>query len=116
MKGKITPALLLRRDNSCYPLLLLNCCCFSVETSRTKLNNEDEEECPQPVRKVIKPDFTLFLDSFDVSTFYCTSEFLNRSQNLQKWGKSVCLYYLHISLLSIKKFLIAFNIIVKIIG
>lgn len=111
MKGKITPALLLRRDNSCYPLLLLNCC-FSVETSRTKLNNEDEEECPQPVRKVIKPDFTLFLDSFDVSNFYCTSEFLNRSQNLQKWSKSVCLYYLHISLLSIKKFLIAFNIIV----
>ncbi|XP_061189677.1 protein spire homolog 1-like isoform X2 [Saccostrea echinata] len=38
-----------------------------VETSRTKLNNEDEEECPQPVRKVIKPDFTLFLDSFDES-------------------------------------------------
>ncbi|XP_062607623.1 protein spire homolog 1-like isoform X2 [Saccostrea cucullata] len=38
-----------------------------VETSRTKLNNEDDEEYPQPVRKVIKPDFTLFLDSFDES-------------------------------------------------
>ncbi|XP_056002691.1 serine/arginine repetitive matrix protein 1-like isoform X2 [Ostrea edulis] len=38
-----------------------------VETSRTKLNNEDEEESPQPIRKVIKPDFTLFLDSFDES-------------------------------------------------
>jgi hypothetical protein len=38
-----------------------------VETSRTKLNNEDDEESPQPIRKVIKPDFTLFLDSFDVS-------------------------------------------------
>nr|XP_022340260.1 protein spire homolog 1-like isoform X4 [Crassostrea virginica] len=38
-----------------------------VETSRTKLNIDDDDECPQPVRKVIKPDFTLFLDSFDES-------------------------------------------------
>ncbi|XP_029646922.2 protein spire homolog 2-like isoform X2 [Octopus sinensis] len=38
-----------------------------VETSRTKLNIDDEEESPLPVRKVIKPDFNLILDnSFEV--------------------------------------------------
>lgn len=41
---------------------------FTVETSRTKLNIDDEEESPLPVRKVIKPDFNLILDnSFEVS-------------------------------------------------
>ncbi|GAB1609430.1 protein spire homolog 2-like isoform X2 [Argonauta hians] len=38
-----------------------------VETSRTKLNIDDDEESPLPVRKVIKPDFNLILDnSFEV--------------------------------------------------
>ncbi|CAC5403972.1 SPIR [Mytilus coruscus] len=36
-----------------------------VETSRTKLDNNNENENPQPVRKVIKPDFNLLLDSFE---------------------------------------------------
>lgn len=42
---------------------------ITVETSRTKLDNEDEKENPQPIRKVIKPDFNLLLDSFEVC--YC---------------------------------------------
>lgn len=53
--------------NNCSVERKITLAIFSVETSRTKLNNEDEEESPQPIRKVIKPDFTLFLDSFDVS-------------------------------------------------
>ncbi|XP_071091664.1 protein spire homolog 1-like isoform X7 [Haliotis cracherodii] len=34
-----------------------------VETSRTKLNRGDSDESPLPVRKVIKPDFTLLLNN-----------------------------------------------------
>eukprot|EP00106_Octopus_bimaculoides_P015641 XP_014783083.1 PREDICTED: protein spire homolog 1-like isoform X2 [Octopus bimaculoides] len=34
-----------------------------VETSRTKLNIDDDEESPLPVRRVIKPDFNLILDN-----------------------------------------------------
>ncbi|XP_041375454.1 protein spire homolog 1-like isoform X2 [Gigantopelta aegis] len=34
-----------------------------VETSRTKLNTKDEEEEPQPARKVIKPDFSLLFNT-----------------------------------------------------
>lgn len=41
-------------------------CFIVVETSRTKLDNNNEKENPQPVRKVIKPDFNLLLDSFEV--------------------------------------------------
>ncbi|KAK3086612.1 hypothetical protein FSP39_021042 [Pinctada imbricata] len=45
-----------------------------VETSRTKLNNEDELESPQPAKKLIKPDFSLLLDSFDeTDTDDCSS-------------------------------------------
>ena len=41
-----------------------------VETSRTKLNTKDDEEEPQPARKVIKPDFSLLFNTSTEVRFY----------------------------------------------
>lgn len=69
-----------------------------VETSRTKLNNDDETESPLPVRKVIKPDFNLlrnFEDDTDESE--CSLQSSRRSsvaspspeKEIRPWQRAV---------------------------